>query len=266
MRMSVACRALVVAVVVTASPGSAAAQSIAADAQAGKELYNGLCVTCHGFEGAGQMAPPLNRPTLRLAPTDAALRQIISDGIPNSGMPRVRRTTENELRQLVAYVRSLGLTARQTARGSAVNGRQLYATLGCSGCHVISGEGAGMGPELTAIGAMRGLDYLRQSVVDPASELPRGTLEVPARGYVEYLPVTIVTKEGREVQGMRLNEDAFTIQLRDAKGAFHSVRKSDAELVRKEIGKSLMPSYKGRMTDRELDDLVAYLSTLGGRS
>jgi putative heme-binding domain-containing protein len=257
-------RAIMVAAAVAAwAPSSAAAQT-AADLQAGKTLFNGLCVTCHGFEGAGQMAPPLNRPKLRLAATDAALREIIAEGIPNSGMPRVRRTTENELRQLMAYVRSLGQAARTPVRGDAAAGRQLYAKLGCAACHVIDGQGGIVGPSLSDIGMMRGADYLRQSIVDPAAELPRGTLAVPARGYVEDLPVTVVTKDGREVQGVRLNEDAFTIQLRDAKGAFHSIRKSEADLVRKEVGKSLMPSFKGRVNEAELDNLVAYLSSLGG--
>ena len=261
--MRMRARALIFAAVAGVYASGAAAQT-AADLQAGRALFNGLCVTCHGFEGAGQMAPPLNRPKLRLASTDAALREIIAEGIPNSGMPRVRRTTENELRQLMAYVRSLGQTARTPVRGDTAAGRELYGKLGCSACHVIDGQGGIVGPSLTDIGVMRGAAYLRQSILDPASELPRGTLAVPARGYVEYLPVTVVTRDGREVQGVRLNEDAFTIQLRDAKGAFHSIRKSEAELVRKEVGKSLMPSYKGRVSDTDLDNLVAYLSTLGG--
>jgi mono/diheme cytochrome c family protein len=52
--------------------------------------------------------------------------------------------------------------------------------------------------------------------------------------------------------------------LRDQSGTFHSIRKSNAEVIRKETGVSLMPSVAGRMSDAELEDLVAYLSTLGG--
>ena len=65
-------------------------------------------------------------------------------------------------------------------------------------------------------------------------------------------------------RGIRLNEDLFTIQLRDQSGKFHSIRKSNAEVIRKETGVSLMPSFAGRMSEAELDDLVAYLSSLGG--
>jgi hypothetical protein len=87
---------------------------------------------------------------------------------------------------------------------------------------------------------------------------------VPARGYQEYLPVRVVMKDGSEVRGVRINEDLFTIQIRDAKGAFHSIRKRNAELVRKEMGVSLMPSFKDRVAGADLDDLVAYLASLGG--
>ena len=76
--------------------------------------------------------------------------------------------------------------------------------------------------------------------------------------------MTVVMKDGAEVRGIRLNEDVFTIQIRDLTGKFHSVRKSDAAVIRKEIGASLMPSYANRLAGGEIDDLVAYLSRLGG--
>jgi putative heme-binding domain-containing protein len=235
-----------------------------ADVQAGKTLFGGLCVTCHGFDGAGGSGPPLNRPGLVNAPDDAALRAIISDGIPNRGMPRVRRTTESELRALVAYVRSLGRTARLPSRGNAQKGSEVYARLNCASCHIVNGQGGSLGPPLTEIGALRGPQYLRQAIVEPAATLPTGTLRVPGPGYSEYLPVRVVMKDGSEVRGIRLNEDVFTIQLRDLSGRFHSIRKSSAELIRKESNTSVMPSFAGRVSEAELDDLVAYLSSLGG--
>jgi cytochrome c oxidase cbb3-type subunit III len=252
--------AIVFAIVV---PRAAGAQT-QADVVAGKTLFGGLCVTCHGFDGTGGSGPPLNRPKLVNAPDDAALRRVISEGIPNRGMPRVRRTTEGELRALVAYVRSLGRTARPPVRGNAQKGSELYAKLNCASCHIVKGQGGSLGPPLTDIGVLRGSQYLRQAIVEPAATLPAGTLVVPGRGYSEYLPVRVVMKDGREVRGLRLNEDLFTIQLRDLSGRIHSIRKTDAELVRKETGASLMPSFAGRLSDAELDDLVAYLASLGG--
>ena len=245
-----------------ALPRAAAAQS-QADVAAGKTLFGHLCVTCHGFDGAGGAGPPLNRAKLVNAPDDAALRAIIADGIPNRGMPRVRRTLDGEQRALVAYVRSLGRTARPT-RGNAQKGSELYAKMNCATCHIVKGQGGTLGPELTDIGVQRGPQYLRQALLEPAAAFPNSTLRVQGPGYSEFLPVRVVMKDGAEVRGIRLNEDLFTIQLRDQSGKFHSIRKSNAEVIRKETGVSLMPSFAGRMSDGELDDLVAYLSSLGG--
>ena len=244
-------------------PAMSAAQGVS-DVTEGKKLFGGLCVTCHGFDGAGGAGPPLNRPRLLSAPDDASLRNVISEGIPNRGMPRVRRLTDDEMRQMVAYVRSIGKVARPAVRGDAARGGQLYAKLGCAGCHIVNGAGGSLGPELTNIGYIRGPEYLRQAVLEPAARLPQGNLPVPARGYNEFLPVTVVTKDGAEVRGIRLNEDVFTIQIRDTTGKFISVRKSDAAVIRKETGTSLMPSYANRLAGGEVDDLVAYLSRLGG--
>src|SRR5215510_2911809 len=135
--LKVVCLVLLFAI---ALPRSSSAQS-AADVQAGKVLFGHLCVTCHGFDGTGGAGPPLNRAKLRNAPDDATLRTIIADGIPARGMPRLRRTMDSEQRELVAYVRSLGRMAKTLTRGNAQKGTELYAKLGCAGCHIVKGQG-----------------------------------------------------------------------------------------------------------------------------
>ncbi|MBI3263313.1 MAG: hypothetical protein HYZ58_09185 [Acidobacteria bacterium] len=87
---------------------------------------------------------------------------------------------------------------------------------------------------------------------------------MPSRGFAEYLPVRVVTTDGREVRGMRVNEDSFTIQVRDARNRYHSFRKGDLRRLEKEFGTSLMPSYKDRLAGSDADDLVAFLASLGG--
>jgi cytochrome c oxidase cbb3-type subunit 3 len=246
-----------------AAPTRSTAQS-QADIEGGKQLFQGMCVQCHGAGGAGGEAPSLNRAKLNHAPDDAALADVISNGIPNTAMPRIRRFTENELRQLVAYVRSVGKVVEFRIPGDAKRGAAIYKNLACSSCHIVAGEGGNLGPDLTEIGLMRGAVYLREAIVDPGSSLPKGTLAVPSRGYAEYLPVRIVTREGGEVRGIRVNEDAFTIQVRDAAGKFYSLRKSELELLDKQTGMSMMPSLASRLTAPQLADLVAYLSSLRG--
>ena len=234
------------------------------DVDAGKLLFQGMCVECHGAGGAGGDAPSLNRARLLHAPTDVALASILQNGIPNTAMPRVRRLSEDETRQLVAYVRSLGRVAEARIPGDARKGAEIYRNLGCASCHIVNGAGGNLGPDLSDIGFMRGPAYLRQSILDPGAALPKGVLQVPSRGYAEYLPLRIVTKQGAEVRGIRVNEDTFTIQVRDQAGTFYSLRKADLELLEKQMGKSLMPGFSTRLTAPELDDLVAYLVRLQG--
>jgi cytochrome c oxidase cbb3-type subunit III len=59
-----------------------------------------------------------------------------------------------------------------------------------------------------------------------------------------------------------MGEDSFTIVLKDASGKFHGFRKPDLLSLEKEPGKSFMPSFKGTLSDAQLDDLVAYLMSL----
>jgi cytochrome c oxidase cbb3-type subunit III len=161
-------------------------------------------------------------------------------------------------------VRSLGRATAKPSTGNADRGGEIYMRLGCASCHIVQGQGGSFGPDLSAIGAIRGPAYLRQSFLGPAETLPRGSSPVPGRGFTEYLPVRVVTSDGREIRGARLNEDPFSIQVRDTSNRFHSFRKADLKQLDKEFGKSLMPSFRGRLTDAESDDLTAYLSGLRG--
>jgi cytochrome c oxidase cbb3-type subunit III len=238
-----------------------------ADPGKGKQLFLGMCSRCHGIEGGGGEGPNLNRPVLTRANTDEALLAIIRDGIPDRGMPRTRRLTNTELQALVSFVRSLrssGAVAGALANpGSPEKGQAIYKRSGCASCHVVAGEGGTLGPELTSVGSHRAPDYLRQAILDPGAVLPRGTMLIPGRGFNEFLPVRIVTRDGREVKGLRVNEDSFTIQVRDAGNQLYSFRKADLQELEKQFGKSLMPEYQGRLSDSEMVDLVAYLSSLG---
>jgi cytochrome c oxidase cbb3-type subunit 3 len=232
------------------------------DPAKGKQLFLGMCSRCHGSEGGGGEGPNLNRPVLTRASTDKALLAIIRDGIPDRGMPHTRRLTSTELQSLVGYVRSLGKTGAVASTGSPQNGQAIYKRSGCASCHVISGEGGILGPELTNVGSQRAPAYLRQAILDPGAVLPRGTLPIPGEGFSEFLPVRVVTRAGDEVRGLRVDEDSFTIQLRDAGGRLYSFRKADLQELEKQFGKSLMPEYK-TFSESEIVDLVAYLASLG---
>ena len=67
------------------------------------------------------------------------------------------------------------------------------------------------------------------------------------------------------MRGIRVNEDSFTIQVRDAGGRHHSFRKAEIKELRRLHGETPMPAYEGRIGSAELDDLVAYLASLKGK-
>ena len=62
--------------------------------------------------------------------------------------------------------------------------------------------------------------------------------------------------------GVRVNEDSFSIQIRDNAGRYYSFWKEELAQIDKQRGKSPMPSYKGTLSDDELTDVVAYLASL----
>jgi len=74
----------------------------------------------------------------------------------------------------------------------------------------------------------------------------------------------VIDGDGREVVGARLNEDSYTIQVRDVLGQLHSFYKPHLRALEKHFDESLMQSYREQFSDAEIDDLVAYLTTLRG--
>jgi cytochrome c oxidase cbb3-type subunit III len=256
---------LYLGVIVFATTICFAAEQDRGDLEKGRQLFDAMCSRCHGVEGTGGEGPNLNRPTLSRAQDDASLIEIIRNGIPEGGMPPVLRyASENEVRQVVAYVRSLSRTAEVPVPGDVNAGKAIYERLNCSSCHIVNGEGRGFGPELTRIGEHRSPAYLREAIMQPAAALPRGVLPVPARNLDEFLPVHIVTQDGRDLRGIRINEDSFTIQLKDAGNTFHSFSKADLKVLEKQPRQSLMPPFENRLSSAELTDLVAYLYSLKG--
>src|SRR3954447_13635571 len=223
------------------------------DIPSGKKIFESQCALCHGQTGGGGRGPSLTKPSLDKAPDDKALRQIISNGIPPE-MPGAWQLTEREVETVAAYVRSLGAIPPELVPGDAARGARVYESQGCSGCHMVAGKGEGFGPDLGNIGARRNAAYLRRTILEPASSIPEGFL---------YLSATPAAGEG--VGGIRVNEDSFTIQLKDSGGRFHSFRKSELKELRRLDKETPMPSYNGRIAPAELDDLVAYLAGLRGK-
>lgn len=218
----------------------------------GEKLFQVHCARCHGSKGEGGRGPALTRPKLPRAPDDTALLKIIEDGIRGTEMPAANAMSDREKRQAAAYVRSLGRIPMKSVPGDAARGAEIYRGSGkCGICHSIHGTGGVAGPDLSSIGGVRSVAHLRESLVDPQATVPE-----------DYLLVTVAPKNGPSVTGLVVNEDSFSIQVRDNSGRSYSFWKSEVTSIDKQRGKSPMPSYRGQLSDAELTDLVAYLASL----
>jgi cytochrome c oxidase cbb3-type subunit III len=244
-------------------PTPVVAKTSPEDVAAGKVLYESTCSKCHGLDGGGGDGPSLQGAPERLG--DAEVGSIVRGGIPGTGMNGFGSLNVDETGQVVGYLRTLGRTAdAEVARGDPAKGKEVYDTSGCATCHIISGVGGGVGPELTRVGSMRGPGYLRTQLVTPGADLPHEAGAMERGRFTQYLFVRVTTRDGHVVEGTRVYEDTFTIELKDATGRFHSFRILELQKIEKLPGKSVMPSFKDALSATQLDDLVAYLSSLKG--
>lgn len=168
-------------------------------------------------------------------------------------MPAFTEFSDDDVRSLVDYLRSVSRAAvqRTVVTGDRQAGRQLYVKLGCSSCHRIGLEGSVFGPDLSRIGASRPLEYLRESVLHPSADIPP-----------EFEGVTAILKDGKRIHGVRINEDTFTLQLRDASQRIVSLMKDELQQVIYDK-QSLMPAYD-RLSSDDLQNLLAYLASVTG--
>jgi len=219
---------------------------------AGERIFRTQCAYCHGDRGEGGRGPVLAHPRLVRAPDDLALFNLIARGIPESEMPGFWLTAR-EIWQVAAFVRTLGQVPVEKISGDPVRGEKLYAKGGCARCHTIAGRGGAIGPDLSDIGKRRSAAYLRDALVNPEAAVPVG-----------FLMVRVASQSGYSGAGVRVNEDAFSIQIRDLSDKFHSFWKSELLDLKKEPGKSPMPGYRETFTSAAIDDVIVYLLSLDG--
>ncbi|MGE3509121.1 MAG: c-type cytochrome [Vicinamibacterales bacterium] len=222
------------------------------DVENGARLYTGQCITCHGPTGDGVAGIDLRRGTFKNVNSDEDLRAVITEGVPGA-MPKFALSAP-EQHALVAYIRAgLDVGGRAVKIGNAERGKQIFQTKGaCGTCHRTSGTGARKGPDLTDIGALRSASMLQQTLVDPAGNL------LPINRAVRA-----VTKDGKTINGRRLNEDTYSVQIIDENGKLRSLLKADLKEFQVTTA-ATMPSFRDKLTPEEISDVVAYLLTLKG--
>jgi putative heme-binding domain-containing protein len=242
-------------------------------AKAGEYEFRINCALCHGLGAhGGGRGPDLTRAHKKHAHSDAELFQVISNGIAGTVMPANGTNgqgvgmTDKEIWQIITYIRSVEVKAPVNPSGNAAHGRLLfYGEANCSLCHMVEGKGGRVGPELTSVGGSRTRDAIIDSVRNPSRRLAWGLTESTKEFPQEYETITAVTADGKEIKGVALNEDNFSVQIMDTSEEIHLLEKDKLRSFTKSR-ESLMPVYTAALlSDKDLDDIVAFLISVGAK-
>jgi cytochrome c oxidase cbb3-type subunit 3 len=242
-------------------------------AKLGEFEFRANCAFCHGLGArGGGRGPDLTRAQKKHGNSDADLFRTINEGVPGTAMPPNGATqqgvgmTEEEIWQVISYIRSVQVKTSAAQMGNATHGKDLFnGAAACSTCHMVEGKGGRLGPDLTAAGSARSADYIVNSIREPSRRLAQGISEAMKEFSQEYETVNVVDAQGQKFQGVVLNEDNFTLQMMDAREQLHLFEKSELRSVDKSR-ESLMPKYDEKMLpEKDLQDIVAYLLSLGER-
>jgi putative heme-binding domain-containing protein len=226
-----------------------------AEVEEGKRRYRTSCIGCHGSEGASVSGIDLGRGRFRRVTSDEDLVKVILEGVPGTGMPATPLSPSRAW-AVVAYLRSMsdpgGRRSVAAARGDEARGKALFrGKAGCGACHRIGSEGGRTGPDLSDAGVMLRAIEIETAMLDPDAEYT-----------LTSRPYRVVLRDGTEVAGMLLNQDSYSVQMRDGAGNLRSFAR--AELRESGEARSAMPSYRGKLDAQELADLVAYVSAQRG--
>lgn len=148
---------------------------------------------------------------------------------------------------LLATATLIGQSAGDPARG-----RTLTESSGCFECHRIDQRGSRLGPDLSDIGSKRTAERIQDALLDPDAEV-----------LFENRFVKFVTKDGATVTGRLLNQDALSVQLINSKEELKTYMRATLRDYTV-VDKGLMPTVKDKLTDQQIADMVAYLSSLKG--
>ena len=221
---------------------------LAQDAEVGKGIFRIYCAPCHGIGARGGRGPDLSRGVFRSGSTDDDLFRTISHGVPGTEMGDYARIGDDNIRRVIAYIRSVNRNDNTPVTGDAARGETIFWGKGqCGNCHVVSGKGKAIGPDLSRAGRQRSVAYLRESLVDPNADVAPG-----------YNMLVVVRRDGSKLTGIEKSLDNFSARMMDLSGEIHTFARDEVKSIHREY-KSVMPPYKD-----DVDDLVAYLAHLNG--
>ena len=221
------------------------AQDQLADVQ---QTYSKLCAGCHGEDAQGTQQGPGLAGNLRVRRRSVqSLRNIISKGVPAAGMPAFDLPAPT-VEALAALVVSLNASAADTSvPGDSAAGQAFFFGPGkCASCHMVSGSGAAIGPDLSNAARNRTVAQLRQALLDPSAHIVDG-----------YGLVTLRFHDGHTLRGFARGRTRFDLAVQDLQGQLHPTSLDLVKTITEEKA-SLMPPVKA--SPAELQNLLAFLS------
>jgi PQQ-dependent dehydrogenase (methanol/ethanol family) len=218
-----------------------------------KQTYAKLCSGCHGADALGtQQGPGLaGNPWVRRRSLQS-LRNVIRNGVPAAGMPPFDLPSAT-IDALAAMVVSLNaVAAESTVPGDRKAGSQFFFGKGqCASCHMISGEGAPVGPDLSNIAREMTVDQIREALLQPAARIAPG-----------YELLTLRLRGGGTLRGFERSRTKFDIAVQDLHGKIRPLSLDHVVRTDTNSKQSHMPAVKAEAA--ELQNLISYLSSLTG--
>jgi mono/diheme cytochrome c family protein len=230
--------------------GNVTQTALAGDPTRGKAIFEGKgnCTSCHAINGAGGTSgPDLGGARGGGGGGRGAFPAIPGAGGPPAGAPPAAAGAPPAA--------GGGRGAGGGGRGGAGGGRGAGAPPagGAPGAPPVAAQGprgGGGGGGARGGGANApNPAQIERSIVDPSAEIA-----------AQYRVYQVVTKANVTAKGTLLNQDTFSIQMRDGNDKLLSYWKTDL----KDFGfqPSPMPSYKDKLSPQEIADVVSYLVSL----
>lgn len=149
------------------------------------------------------------------------------------------------------------IAASAAGGGDPGNGETVFfGGGGCADCHTLKGKGSPIGPDLSGIG-LKGVKYISESILQPTASFTPG-----------YETYTAIGKDGKEMRdemglvviGVKVSEDAESIQIATGPGKIVRVRKSDIKELVVDKNKSIMPvELLEALTVKDFQDVLAFM-------
>lgn len=169
---------------------------------------------------------------------------------------RARSGANPELAEKLARYESTPAAAAHAellVGGDTFVGRDIvlnHLNANCTACHAVEdASGSQVGPLLRTVGSRYDAAYLLQSLLDPSATIAPG-----------YGIVSVTLKDGGNISGTLSEDTAEAVTIRQFDGSQKTYPRSEVASMTPPV--SIMPPMGGILEQRELRDVVAYLTSL----